>query len=185
VFDRELTYRSDWLAAAKANIPPQAREKIEHHQRAQLSHGGPQGHAQLLGLSSFDAAAAVITRNDAVGCVAAQMRKRDVSQIPEERSVAVQPTDLVLNREVLDTLDRLAAVKAAIFVEFSHQVEQNQLLQAVRSRADRHAELLGFLLIANAHISGAVRRYVSSRRSRDCRARNNCGGRDPAVQPVK
>src|SRR5438034_9338408 len=121
--------RSDSFAAAKAGISPQAREKIEHHQRAQLSHGGPQGHAQLLGLSSFDAAAAVVARNDAAGSVAAQMRKRDVSQIPEEGSVAVKPTDLVLNREVLDILDRFAAVKAAILVELSHQVEQNQLLQ--------------------------------------------------------
>lgn len=67
------------------------------------------------------------------------------------RRVAVQPGGLVLDGELISVLDLAAAVVAAVPAESPCQAEEDHLLQAVRRRADRHTELVGFAPVSGRH----------------------------------
>ncbi|CCF85888.1 hypothetical protein NITHO_6040002 [Nitrolancea hollandica Lb] len=58
----------------------------------------------------------------------------------------------MLNTEFFGCLDRLTALEAHVLAVSLQYIVQHHLSQTVRSRADRHAELLSFSLVRCAHL---------------------------------
>lgn|GEM_PF-4369414 len=90
------------------------------------------------------------------------MRKRNITQIPEQANINIEPIPFMINTKVLISFNLLPTAITNIFTKTLKKPKHQHLLQSTRCRTHRHSELICLLLIGiPTHTTGPKRIELS------------------------